>query len=298
MSQKPEQPAGTSVTLQELIALRKQALHQPQIRISKKLFLSGQKLTNTRSRGIEFDATREYQAGDDIRSMAWRLTARSLKPHIKVYREEKERPVWLAVDLSPSLYFGTRCMFKSVKNIMEAAVTGWSSLLKRERLGAVISAAPKPLVFQPQSAEKYYLTILNSLAESSRLLPAFNEQPHLHQLLLLLQQHVRSGSLLYIYSDFQQFDTEKEKLILSLTQRSQVVLNFVYDPFEAAPPPPHQYMLTNGQQKMRFNMQDTQNREHYRQLFQMKIQQLKDFAGKHRIVLRMSCTDSTREEEV
>ena len=86
-----------------------------------------------RGRGIEFDATREYQAGDDIRSMAWRVTARSLKPHIKVYREEKERPVWLAVDLSPSLYFGTRRMFKSVQSIMQAALLGWSCLQKREK---------------------------------------------------------------------------------------------------------------------------------------------------------------------
>jgi uncharacterized protein (DUF58 family) len=290
--------SGTAVTLRELIDLRKQALQQPHINIKKRLSLPGQKLTNIRGRGIEFDTTREYQPGDDIRSMAWRVTARSLKPHIKVYREEKERPVWLAVDLSPSLYFGTRCMFKSAKSILQAALTGWLSLLMRERIGAIISSEQKPLVFQPQSGEKYFLAILNSLADASRLQPAFNTQNHLHHLLLALQQPVRSGNLIYIYSDFLQFDSDTEKLILYLAQRSQVILNFVYDPFEAVPPPPYQYMLTNGQQKMLFDMLDAKNRESYQQLFQMKIQQLKEFARKHQIALHLYCTDPAREETV
>jgi uncharacterized protein (DUF58 family) len=295
---KMKPAAGTFVTLQELLDLRKEALYQPPVSSKKRLSLTGEKLTAIRGRGIEFDATREYQAGDDIRSMAWRVTARCLKPHIKVYREEKERPIWLAVDLSPSLYFGTRCMFKSVQSIIQAGLTGWSSLLKRERIGAIISAQQKPLVFQPHSGEKPYLAILDALAASSRLQPAFNDQHHLHHLLLSLQQQVRSGSLIYLYSDFLQFDAETEKLIVYLVQRAQVVLNFVYDPFEAAPPPPYQYMLTNGQQKLLFNMQDAPNRENYRQLFQMKVEQLKDFAQKYQIALRMYCTDSTREEGV
>ncbi|MHB1948289.1 MAG: DUF58 domain-containing protein [Gammaproteobacteria bacterium] len=286
--------SGTEVTLQELIALRNVALHQP-LSNNKRLTLPGVKLTNIRGRGIEFDATREYQAGDDIRSMAWRVTARSLKPHIKVYREEKERPVWLAVDLSPSLYFGTRCMFKSIKSIMQASLTGWSSLLKHERIGAIISSDQKPLVFQPQSGEKYYLAILHALAESSRLQPVFNNANYLRQLLLALQQQIRTGNIIYIYSDFFHFDTDIEKLILHLAQRTQVILNFIYDPFEAIPPPPYQYLLTNGQQNLLFNMQDRKNREDYRQLFQMKVKQLQDFTRKHQMILRMYCTDPERE---
>ena len=290
--------SGIAVSLQELIDLRKDALYQSPIAIKKKLSLPGQKLTNIRGRGIEFDTTREYQPGDDIRSMAWRVTARSLKPHIKVYREEKERPVWLALDLSSSLYFGTRCMFKSVKSITEAALTGWLSLLKRERIGAILSSELKKLVFQPRSDEKYYLAILNAMAEFSRQQPVFNEHNQLHQLLLSLQQHARSGSLIYIYSDFLQFDAETEKLLLYLAQRAQIILNFVYDPFEATPPPPDQYMVTDGQQKMIFNMLDAQNRENYRKLFQLKVLQLKEFARKHQIVLQINCTDPAREEKV
>jgi uncharacterized protein (DUF58 family) len=287
--------SGTEVTLQTLIDLRNSALHRPLDGINKRLSLSGQQLTSLRGRGIEFDATREYQAGDDIRNMAWRVTARSLKPHVKIYREEKERPVWLAVDLSPSLYFGTRCMFKSVKIVMQAALTGWSALLKRERIGAIISNEQNPVMFKPQSGEKYYLAILHALAESSRLQPSFEHTNHLRKLLLTLQQQVRTGNILHIYSDFFQFDIDIEKLILHLAQRTHVILNFVYDPFEAAPPPPYQYLLTDGHEKMLFNMRDTKNREDYSFLFQMKVKQLKDFARKHQITLRLHCTDAKRE---
>lgn len=283
------QSSGTEISLQELIALRTSALHQPNN--TKKLTLPGQKLTSVRGRGLEFDATREYQAGDDIRSMAWRVTARSLKPHIKVYCEEKERPVWLAMDLSPSLFFGTRCMFKSVKSIIQASIMGWSSLQKHEHIGAIISTESKPRVFQPQSSEKYYLTILHALAEASRAHPDFTSFNHLRLLLLALQQQIRTGNLIYIYSDFFHFDADIEKLILYLAQRAQVVLNFCYDPFEATPPPPHQYLVTNGQQKLVFNMQNRKNREEYRQFFQTKIQLLRDFARKHQIPLQMYCTD-------
>ncbi len=286
---------GTKVALQELIALRKEALHQPVIGIKKKLLLAGQKLTTVRGRGIEFDTTREYQAGDDIRSMAWRVTARSLKPHIKVYREEKERPVWLAVDLSPSQYFGTRCMFKSVKSIMQATLTGWFSILKRERIGAVINTTEPPQVFQPRSGEKYLLGILHALSNASALTPSFTSQNKLHALLVSLQQQVRTGDLLYLYSDFLTFNDETESLILYLAERAQVILNFVYDPFEATPPPPNQYMVTNGVTTLQLNMLDAKNREQYQQLFHHKLTQLKKFATKHQLVLNEFCTDTARE---
>lgn len=290
--------AGTEVSLQELIDLRYAALHQASAKMKKRLTQSGEKLTTIRGRGIEFDTTREYQAGDDIRSMAWRVTARSLKPHIKVYQEEKERPVWLAVDLSPSLYFGTRCMFKSVKSIMQATLAGWSSLHKRERVGAIISASQKPQVYLPRSGEKNFLAILNELASASRLQPAFDDRDYFLSLLLSLQQHARAGSIVYIFSDFFHFDAEVQNLILHLAERMQIILNFTYDPFEAVPPPPHRYMLTNGLQKMLFNMKDSHNREAYRQQFQSKVNQLMDFSRKYQLTFNLYCTDPEREVEL
>jgi len=283
--------SGTEVTLKELIDLRCNVLHQSEDGINKWLKHSGQRLARVRGRGLEFDATREYQTGDDIRSMAWRVTARSLKPHIKVFQEEKERPVWLAVDLSPSLYFGTRCMFKSVGIIKQAAFLGWSHLLKRERVGAMIATEHKICVYRPHSSERNFLAVLNALSTCSSARPAFNEMNQLHHLLLSLQQQVRSGHLVFILSDFYQFDIEIQKLILHLAQRTQVALCFIYDPFEAEPPPSYQYILTDGEKRLLFNMDNAQNRLHYQQQFQLKQDNLTDFSRKNNIALQILCTN-------
>lgn len=288
--------SGIDVTLQDLIALRPHVFKKAIAEKYKWLKLPGQKLMQVRGRGIEFDATREYQAGDDIRSMAWRVTARSLKPHIKVYREERERPVWLVVDLSPSLYFGTRKMFKSVCSIKRAAYLGWSHMLNRERIGAMIATPKAVEVHKPHTCEANFLSILHSLAKASASVPTFTDKNCLKELLISAQQQVRSGNLIFILSDYYQFDAEVEKLILHLAQRTQVVMTFVYDPFEAEAPPPHQYILTNGQQKMAFNMNDASARLQYQQQFQQKQQQLIDFSRKHHIALQLLRTDQETEE--
>lgn len=288
---------GMEVGLEELIDLRKQVLCDPLAALSKKLKQPGQRFTRIRTRGIEFAGTREYQAGDDIRNMAWRLTARNLKPHIKVYHEERERPIWLALDLSPSLYFGTRSMFKSVRTINQAALLGWSYLLKRERVGALIAKEEKVQIFKPKTNEHHFLAILNSLVAASKLKRAFNDKHYFQALLSSLMQEVRVGHLLYLFSDFYTFNSVNQKLLLQLAQRAQVVLIFIYDPMEAQAPPPHQYFLTDGLQKIAFPMGHAENRLHYQQQFQLKQQALMDFSRKNNIDLQMLCTDPTREDK-
>lgn len=288
--------SGIQVTLDELIALRSQVMHQSlNVKKSSSELFSGQHIAKIRGKGIEFDTTREYQPGDDIRRMAWRVTARSLKPHIKVYHEERERPVWLALDLSPSLYFGTRCSFKSVTNIKQAAYLGWSYLHKRERIGAVIANPNKTLIYKPQIREREFLTILKSLAEYSALQSSFTEENCLHNLLLTLQQQIRFGNLLFILSDFFHFDERNKKLILHLSQRAQVKLIFVYDPLEAVPPPAYRYVVTDGQRTALFNMNNKNARQHYQKQFQGKVNELIDFTRKHSISLQMICTDQAQE---
>jgi uncharacterized protein (DUF58 family) len=291
--------SGITTTLEELIALRTTIINASlQVKKNSRGLYTGHNITKIRGRGIEFDTTREYQAGDDIRRMAWRVTARSLKPHIKVYHEDKERPIWLAVDLSPSLYFGTRCSFKSVRSIHEAALLGWTYQHKRERVGAVIATPNKVLIYKPQSREREFLTILKSLSAFSALLPAFTENNCLHHLLLTMQQHIRSGHSLYIISDFFQFDMSNQKLILHFAKHVQVKLLFVYDPFEATSPKANQYILTDGQNTALLNMDTIKNRIHYQEQFQYKLNDLVNFSRKYNISLKILCTDKTKELDI
>ena len=302
MRNKPLNPTtaktleGIAVTVKELIALRHHITHYTTQHNTKQLSLPGQRLTRSHGRSIEFAATREYQAGDDIRAMAWRVTARSMKPQIKIYHEEKERPVWLAVDLSPNLYFGTRCMFKSVASIRQASLLGWKYLHQHERVGAMIATKQKTLVYPPQSYEHNFLTILASLSQHSQRHPFFNDDNYLHDLLHTLQQRVRSGNLIYLLSDFVKFNDENQKLIAHIAKRAQVALIFIYDPFEAKAPPPYPYKVTNGEQTISFNTNNAEYCLHYQQQFHHAKNKVIHFAQQHPISLQILCTDPSQEE--
>ena len=100
---------GTQVSLAGLIALRQEAGRLQLAPRGKVLATrSGGHLSRFRGRGMEFDESRVYQPGDDPRNMDWRVTARSTQPHVKLFREERERPVWFLVDNRPGMHFGTR----------------------------------------------------------------------------------------------------------------------------------------------------------------------------------------------
>ena len=99
---------------------------------------SGGYLSSTKGRGMEFDEARLYQPGDDIRSIDWRVTARTGKPYTKLFREERERPVFLSVDLRPSMFFATRGVFKSVQAARLASLLAWSALRQGDRIGGQI----------------------------------------------------------------------------------------------------------------------------------------------------------------
>ncbi len=105
---------GVTAELSELIALQRYAQKAHYYPVGRAAKGSGHHLSKLRGRGMDFSEVRNYQAGDEIRHMEWRVTARTGKPHIKLYQEERERPVVLVIDFNPSMYFGTRLAFKSV----------------------------------------------------------------------------------------------------------------------------------------------------------------------------------------
>lgn len=101
-------------TLDDLIRLNQPAKSIELARSTARALQSGQYFSAFKGRGMEFDESRPYAHGDDIRSLDWRVTARTGKVHTKLFREERERPVFLSVDLRSPMFFATRGLFKSV----------------------------------------------------------------------------------------------------------------------------------------------------------------------------------------
>jgi uncharacterized protein (DUF58 family) len=116
-------PSPVRVTLTDLVRLRPAGeavrLTAPRVRVAT----VGGHLSPYKGRGVEFDESRPYQPGDDLRTMDWRVTARTGKPHTKVFREERNRPVFVWLDLRRPMLFATRGAFKGVRAVIVDAST-------------------------------------------------------------------------------------------------------------------------------------------------------------------------------
>ena len=236
---------GVTCSIEELIALKQQAqqIHFPYKRKSKAL-LSGGKLSSLRGRGIDFDEVRAYQAGDEIRSIDWRVTARTGQAHTKVYREEKEKPVYILLDLRNTMFFGSRRFFKSVIACHCATLLAWSTIKNGDRLGALVFSDSEHQELKPKSGTKAVLNFINIASKfSQNLLEKKNSsstqtKQSLASALQKLHQVVRPGSLIYLLSDFQDFDKKTQQHLSLLNRHNDLVALRIFDPLEKNLPQP------------------------------------------------------------
>jgi hypothetical protein len=130
--------------LDDLLELRHQAhtLGVPSHHLVNSTF-AGLYASVFRGAGVNFEEVREYREGDDIRYMDWKVTARTNEPHLKVFREERERSVVLCVDRGPHMVFGTRGTFKSVQAARAAALIGWAASRLNDRVGGMAFGDPE-----------------------------------------------------------------------------------------------------------------------------------------------------------
>ena len=155
-----------SIQLKTLVNLAKPAsllkLHHSSIRSQQ----SGGYVSRFKGRGMEFDEARLYQPGDDIRSIDWLVTARTGKTHTKVFREERERPVFISVDNRPAMHFATRGVFKSVQAAKIAALLAWVAQHKGDRIGGQIYTDSACQEVKPQNGKHAVLRFLNTLTNA------------------------------------------------------------------------------------------------------------------------------------
>ena len=256
---------GVISELKELIALKrfaKRTHYKPAGRAAG----AGNYLSRLRGRGMDFSEVRNYQAGDEIRHMEWRVTARTGRPHIKVYQEERERPVVLVVDFNPSMYFGTRRAFKSVVATQIAALIAWTAMKQGDRVGALLYSAYEHHEFTPKARESGVLPLLASLSHYSRQIhECTNLKPSIlmSDELLRLRRVTKPGSILILISDFYQMDQECVKHLTRLCAHNDVLAYHICDALELAPPAPAVYAISNGQQEILLDTGSSKVRNDY-----------------------------------
>jgi len=183
-----------------------------------------------RGQGLNFEEVREYREGDDIRNMDWKVTARTNEPHLKVYREERERSVVLCVDHGPHMFFGTRGTFKSVQAARAAALLGWAANSVNDRVGGMLFGdADTGLVhFQPTKDRRAVWRLLKEMAN-----PVRRAQHGVDCIDMVLKRSDRgsgTGSLIFVIGDFNRELQGLDKTLGQVCQKHSVVLIPVDDP--------------------------------------------------------------------
>jgi uncharacterized protein (DUF58 family) len=220
--------------LEELLVLRSAAQGLVvSTRRSARVLSAGAHLSVQRGRGLEFQEVRSYVPGDDPRSIDWRVTARRGRPHTKLFREERERPVWLLVDLNPAMYFGTRRQLKSAVAVRAAALLAWVAALGGDRVGAVVAGGFECRVLPPRSRDAGVLPLLGALVELQPRLPGRPRPGSFDAALQTLVRLVRPGSLILVLSDFAELASGSHALWAGLASHSTCRLFWVADPIEA-----------------------------------------------------------------
>ena len=269
---------GIHLSAAELIALKPRcnALSLPMNRPAASS-LAGAYRSRFRGRGVDFVESRSYLPGDDIRNMDWRVTARTGKPHTKIFQEERERPVLVVLDASASLYFGTRTRLKSVAAGQLAAAVAWASVRRGDRIGAFLLAGDAHRELRPRGGRRGAMRVIQGLVDW--LNPESLHQGHtpLSVSLERVRHTVRPGTLVLIISDFFNLDEQCHRHLSRLRQHNDVIGCQVMDPAEEHLPAgrfpisdgDNSAMLDTNQQKSRrkFDRMSAEHGELPRRMF-------------------------------
>ncbi|ENS5605472.1 DUF58 domain-containing protein [Vibrio mimicus] len=226
---------GVSLCLEELLAYEQQAVHflPPARQVWSQRI--GEHHSRQLGRGMDFSEVRQYQAGDDIRSIDWRVTARTGKPHTKLFSEERERAIVLYIDLSQSMQFGSSLLLKSVQAAHLASLLSWLAVKQQDRVGAVIDLGHRLIEIKPSSRQRGVLPILGACIEAQQTPPSQHASRSLalHEVFNTLNRLCPKGSEVVLISDFVHLDPEQHALPLrQLCRHNRVRMVQIHDPLE------------------------------------------------------------------
>lgn len=257
--------------------------------------LAGLKRARRPGRGLEFEEVRGYVPGDDVRAIDWRVTARSGEAHTKLFHEDHEQPISVAVDLRSAMKFGSVNAFKSVLAAHAASLILWSGLLRGERVGAAVLHDHGVEEIPHKRSRNTVLHALGLLAEhgSSESSDSPSPSTTLQDLLEQLQRSCSPGGRVFIIGDFVDGLAEPAvQALRRLAKRVQLILIQVSDPLDRELPKDGLYSVTDGHQRISIDTADIRCRDDYQTDYQRSLDQLTKTCRHYRAPLLQISTDA------
>jgi uncharacterized protein (DUF58 family) len=212
--------------------------------------LSGQHASRLRGRGLSFEELRRYQQGDDIRLIDWKATARKRKAHVRVYSEERDRPVLLVVDQRATMFFGSQRTTKATTAAEVAALAAWRAIQVGDRVGAVIFGDTESVEIKPQRSRRTVLRICHELVRMNQQLSADSVPAQNTGLNSALERAVnlaRHDYLVVLATDYHGHDDRTQQLATRLAAHNDVLAILIYDPLGIRMPVSGQMAVSDGQ---------------------------------------------------
>lgn len=287
-------PRGVSAEVASLIATRFSARYLDVTKTTRALaHLAGAKRSHRRGRGVEFDEVRQYTAGDDVRAIDWRVTARSGTPHTKLFHEERERPVLVALDLRRGMHFGSKNCFKSVLAAYAGSLLLWSALDRGERVGGMIVKQQQITDFRPARSRHTVLSLIGEMATGD---PNHSDGPELSlaEQLEQLRRIARPGSSVFLISDFHDgLEEGALESLRKLVRHVQITAVAVHDPLERELPQAGHYVVADDMGRSALDTGDPRLRNRYEIAFDEHFSALTTaFQGLRIPIIRMSTDEA------
>jgi len=287
------------VSLAQLRALERSARNLSFLpRQPARSVLNGRHASRLRGRGLNFEELRGYLPGDDIRSIDWKVTARTGEPHVRVYSEERDRPALLLVDQRMSMFFGTRHAMKSVTAAEAAALAAWRVLAAGDRVGGIVFDDEDLLALKPQRSRRAVHALLSTIARCNQALQADRLSAATPMPLNRpLQQAARIAGhdhLLLVISDFDGIDDDSHRHLSTLARHNDVVLILVHDPSARELPDLGSLVVSDGRLQVTLDTGTASRRQALEEVATGRLQRILDWQNQLGVaVLPLSTAEPT-----
>ncbi|MGX9349710.1 DUF58 domain-containing protein [Shimia sp. W99] len=259
--------------------------------------LNGRHASRIRGRGLDFLELRDYLPSDDVRAIDWKVTARTGKPHVRVFTEERDRPTLIVVDQRMSMFYGSVHNMKSVTAAEAAAITAFRVLSQGDRVGGIVFGDDHLSEIRPRRDTATLDRFLIALTRANSMLHA--EAPSrapmaMNDVLRSVQKIAPRNHLVIVLSDFDQIDDDTRLLMSGLSLHNDLVLGLVTDPSASVLPKGARLTASDGVLQAELDLGDDHVRQNLIEYSQGRLAEILDWQMKMRLsVLPLTSAEDT-----